>query len=195
MPKLFVIAGLGNPGEKYAETRHNAGFWFLDDLAQDNALVFKRQARLDAEVARLSFYGRDCLLIRPGTFMNHSGRPIRAVLDYYQIPAENLLVAYDELDLPAGVARLKLGGGHGGHNGLRDIFAHLPDHDFLRLRVGIGHPGTREAVTNYVLGRPSTGDEKLIREAIKAAVAVLPDILGGRLPQAMKSLHTQETLN
>lgn len=192
MPKLFVIAGLGNPGAKYAETRHNAGFWFLDDLARSQNLTFRRPGRLNAEIVRVSLFGQDCVLLKPDTFMNNSGQSVRAVMDYYQVGAESLLVAYDELDLPPGVARLKLGGGHGGHNGLRDIFQHLPDHDFLRLRIGIGHPGTREAVTNYVLGRPLAGEEKLIREAIGEAITVLPEILGGRLPHAMKVLHTQE---
>ncbi|HLF31200.1 MAG TPA: aminoacyl-tRNA hydrolase [Xanthomonadales bacterium] len=193
MAGLFAIAGLGNPGPKYAETRHNAGFWFLDELVRRHGLAFRMQSRLQAETARVSLFGRDCLLFKPNTFMNHSGRAVRAVSDYYQVSAKNLLVAYDELDLPAGIARLKSGGGHGGHNGLKDIFQHLPDHEFLRLRIGIGHPGSKDAVINYVLGRPAANEEKLIRAAIAEAVVVLPDILDGRLPHAMKVLHTPET--
>ena len=187
-----MIAGLGNPGPEYAETRHNAGFWFLDALAQCSHVAFRLQPRFCAQAARVTLQGKDCVLVRPATFMNHSGRAIRAVTDYFQVSVANLLVAYDELDLPAGVSRLKQGGGHGGHNGMRDIFRHIPDHDFLRLRIGIGHPGSKDAVTDYVLGRPPAGEEKLIRGAIGEAIAVLPNVLCGQLPTAMKMLHTQE---
>ncbi len=187
---MFLIAGLGNPGTTYAETRHNAGFWFLDSLAQRSQATFRSQSRLKAKTARVTLNGRDCQLVRPTTFMNHSGEAIRAVMDYFQVSVANLLIAYDELDLPPGVSRLKLGGGHGGHNGMRDVFRHLPEHDFLRLRIGIGHPGNKDAVTNYVLSRPGASDEKLIWHAIEQAIAVLPDVLEGRLPQAMKALHT-----
>jgi PTH1 family peptidyl-tRNA hydrolase len=124
--------------------------------------------------------------------MNDSGRAIRAVSDYYHVPAGNLMVAYDELDLPAGIARLKAGGGHGGHNGIKDIFEHLPDHEFLRLRIGIGHPGIRDEVTAYVLSRPTSEDERLIRLAIAESAGVLKHILDGRLDFAMKALHTPE---
>jgi len=190
---LFVIAGLGNPGRAYADTRHNAGFWFLDTVARRSGAVFRSQSRLKAKTARLPLNGRDCLLVRPTTFMNHSGEAIRAVVDYFRVPAANLLLAYDELDLPAGISRLKIGGGHGGHNGMRDVFRHLPDHDFLRLRIGIGHPGNKHAVTDYVLSRPDSSDEKLIWGAIEKAVAVLPEVLEDRLAQAMKALHTVDT--
>jgi PTH1 family peptidyl-tRNA hydrolase len=143
-------------------------------------------------VARCRLHGRDCLLVRPTTFMNHSGQAVRAVLDYYRVGADSLFVAYDELDLPPGVARLKQGGGHGGHNGMRDIFRHCPDHDFLRLRIGIGHPGSRDAVTPYVLSRPNAEHERVIKEAIERAVAVLPAVLKDDLPGAMKELHTSK---
>jgi PTH1 family peptidyl-tRNA hydrolase len=122
--------------------------------------------------------------------MNHSGQAVRAVMDYYAARADSVLVAYDELDLPPGVARLKQGGGHGGHNGLRDIFRHTPDHGFLRLRIGIGHPGLKEAVTGYVLSRPSAEQEKLILDSVERALAVLPVLLDGNLAGAMKELHT-----
>jgi PTH1 family peptidyl-tRNA hydrolase len=122
--------------------------------------------------------------------MNHSGQAVRAVMDYYRVDAGSMLVAYDELDLPPGVARLKQGGGHGGHNGLRDIFRHTPDQDFLRLRIGIGHPGNKDQVTSYVLGRATADEERLIRESIANALAVLPRVLGGDLAGAMKALHT-----
>jgi PTH1 family peptidyl-tRNA hydrolase len=186
----FLIVGLGNPGSRYSETRHNAGFWFLDRLAELTGAVFRAQSKLGSETAKASLAGGDCILARPTTFMNHSGQAVRAVSDYYKIGAERMLVAYDELDLPPGVARLKLGGGHGGHNGMRDLFRHLPDHEFLRLRIGIGHPGSKDAVTNYVLSRATAEQERLIRGAISDSLEVLPLVLSGELPAAMKKLHT-----
>jgi PTH1 family peptidyl-tRNA hydrolase len=189
----FLVFGLGNPGSRYAETRHNAGFWFLDRLALDCGAALRPQSKLHAETARTMFHGVDCILARPTTFMNESGLAVRAVLDYYKLDTDHLLVAYDELDLPPGTARLKQGGGHGGHNGLRDLFRHLPDSDFLRLRIGIGHPGHKDAVTPYVLGRPSADDERLIRESIGASVAVMPQVLNGDLSGAMKDLHTEKS--
>jgi len=190
MNEPYVIVGLGNPGDRYAETRHNAGFWFLDRLAEAAGVRLRLQSRLQAEIARATVHGRDCLLVRPVTYMNHSGQAVRAVIDYYRTGVESLLVAYDELDLAPGVARLKQGGGHGGHNGLRDIFRHCSDPDFLRLRIGIGHPGHRDAVTPYVLSRPDADQECRIREAIGLALDVLPAVLAGDLAGAMKTLHT-----
>ncbi|MDH3788016.1 MAG: aminoacyl-tRNA hydrolase, partial [Xanthomonadales bacterium] len=143
-----------------------------------------------AETGRLRMNGHDCILAKPTTFMNHSGQAVRAVMDYYQVTASDLLVAYDELDLPPGIARLKQGGGHGGHNGMRDIFRHTVDHEFLRLRIGIGHPGSKDAVTAYVLGRATAAQEKLIIEAISDAVRELPRVLAGDVAGAMKELHT-----
>ncbi|MDH3942265.1 MAG: aminoacyl-tRNA hydrolase [Xanthomonadales bacterium] len=186
----YLIVGLGNPGPKYTETRHNAGFWFLDQLARTEGVQFKEQSRLRAETGRLRMNGHDCILAKPTTFMNHSGQAVRAVMDYYQVTASDLLVAYDELDLPPGIARLKQGGGHGGHNGMRDIFRHTVDHEFLRLRIGIGHPGSKDAVTAYVLGRATAAQEKLIIEAISDAVRELPRVLAGDVAGAMKELHT-----
>jgi peptidyl-tRNA hydrolase, PTH1 family len=187
-----MIAGLGNPGPKYAETRHNAGFWFLDRVAARYEGVFRAQARFSAEMARVAVDGQECILVRPTTYMNECGLTIRAVLEYFRIPESRLLVAYDELDLPPGTVRLKLGGGHGGHNGLRDIFRHVPDREFLRLRIGIGHPGSKDRVTDYVLGRASAEDEHLIRAAINRAIEVLPDVVAGVLSGAMKKLHTAD---
>ena len=186
----YLIVGLGNPGPKYTETRHNAGFWFLDQLARTEGVQFKEQSRLRAETVRLRMNGHDCILAKPTTFMNHSGQAVRAVMDYYQVTASDLLVAYDELDLPPGIARLKQGGGHGGHNGMRDIFRHTVDHEFLRLRIGIGHPGSKDAVTAYVLGRATAAQEKLIIEAISDAVRELPRVLAGDVAGAMKELPT-----
>ena len=186
----ILIFGLGNPGSSYAETRHNAGFWFLDRLAQTAGVRLRVQSKLHSETARVSLGGHDCILAKPATFMNHSGQAVRAVMDYYKTNAAQLLVAYDELDLQPGVARLKQGGGHGGHNGMRDIFRHTVDHDFLRLRIGIGHPGDRDAVTDYVLSRATALQERLMRDSISDALDVIPRLLGGDVAGAMKELHT-----
>ena len=156
----FLIVGLGNPGSNYNQTRHNAGFWFLNALYKDAG--FRVQAKLSAEICRTRLFERDCILAKPTVFMNLSGQAVRAVMDYYRIATDNLLVAYDELDLPPGTVRLKHGGGHGGHNGMRDIFRHLDNTDFMRLRIGIGHPGFKDAVTSYVLSRAPAEQEKLI---------------------------------
>ena len=190
MADHYVIVGLGNPGAKYAETRHNAGFWFLDLLARRRGAVFRVQSKFHSELARTVLYGRDCILVKPMTFMNHSGQAVRAVAEYYKISSDRVLIAYDELDLPPGVVRLKLGGGHGGHNGLRDIFRHGRDHEFLRLRIGIGHPGHKDAVTNYVLSRPSAEQEALTLGVISDAVDVMREVLDGDVSKAMKILHT-----
>ena len=190
MANPFVFIGLGNPGQKYAETRHNAGFWFLDRLASQSEAVFRPQARLAVESAKAVLHGQECILVKPATFMNNSGQAVRAVLDYFKVPANRLLIAYDELDLPPGVARLKLGGGHGGHNGLRDVFRHTQDHEFLRLRIGIGHPGAKELVTPYVLSRPRREEQILIAHSISKAEAVMGDVMSGNLATAQTELHT-----
>ena len=190
MSAPFLIIGLGNPGSKYSGTRHNAGFWFLDELLKREGQTLRAAARLSAEAVRARVGDTDCVLARPTEFINRSGLPVRALLDYYRCPVERLIVAYDELDLPPGTARWKAGGGHGGHNGLRDIFQHLPDRDFLRLRIGIGHPGHKDRVTGYVLGRPTAEDERLIRSSIDRALETLPLVLSGDLNGAMKALHT-----
>lgn len=189
---MFLIIGLGNPGLKYAETRHNAGFRFLDALLRAQGLVLKSQTRINAATVRAEIHGRDCILARPVKYMNESGIAVRAIMDYYRIPAANMLVAYDELDLPPGVARLKAGGGHGGHNGLRDIFRHVQDKAFLRLRIGIGHPGHKDAVTRYVLGRAPEQIKVVVGNAIDKAVSVIPLILDDRVQDAMTALHTEQ---
>ena len=195
MSGLFLIVGLGNPGCKYSQTRHNAGFWFLDAMQQETGAAagearFRLQAKVSAEIFKDSVHGKDCILARPVVFMNHSGQAVRALVDYYNISAENLLIAYDDLDLPPGTVRLKKGGGHGGHNGMRDIFRHLDNTDFLRLRIGIGHPGFKDAVTGYVLSRPPADQEQQIMHSIGNAIAVMPDLLAGNVSKATKDLHT-----
>jgi len=194
---LFLIVGLGNPGSKYSQTRHNAGFWFLDVLQRNidtngADVGFRSQTKVSADICRTRLFGRDCILAKPTVFMNHSGQSVRALMDYYQITDENLLVAYDELDLPAGTIRLKQGGGHGGHNGMRDIFRHLDSTGFMRLRIGIGHPGHKDAVTGYVLSRPNADQEQVMMHSIGDAVAVIPDILSGNISRATKNLHTAD---
>jgi len=187
---LFLIVGLGNPGPKYSQTRHNAGFWFLDALHKSADAGFRSQTKVSAEICRTRLFETDCILAKPTVFMNHSGQAVRAMMDYYRITAENLLVAYDELDLPPGTTRLKKGGGHGGHNGMRDIFRHLDSTDFMRLRIGIGHPGFKDAVTGYVLSRPTAGQEQQMMHSIGDAVGVMPDLLAGNVSKATKDLHT-----
>ncbi len=187
---MYLVVGLGNPGPKYTETRHNAGFWFLDELLGAAHAGLRSQSRLHAESLKTTWRGHDLVLARPTTFMNHSGQAVRALVDYYRVPPERLVVAYDELDLPAGVARLKEGGGHGGHNGIRDICRHLGDPGFLRIRLGIGHPGHRDAVTGYVLGRPPAADRRAIDAAINRVIDVLPLVFDGQTQSAMTALHT-----
>jgi len=187
----WLIVGLGNPGSKYERTRHNAGFWFLDALETKHALGLKPNRKLLGEAAKTSFAGADCVFLRPDTFMNESGQSVRAATDYFDVAPERVVVAYDDLDLPPGSVKLKLGGGHGGHNGLRSMFSHLGSQEFWRVRLGIGHPGFKDAVTPWVLGRATAEDEKAILEAVERAVEALPDLLKGDAGEAMKRLHTR----
>ena len=156
---LKAIVGLGNPGPKYAETRHNAGFWFVDEVARKYSAVFRPEKKFHGEVAKISLEGKDIWLLKPGTFMNRSGLAVKSLLSFYRISADQLLVAHDEIDLPPGTAKLKTGGGHGGHNGLRDIINQLATNDFHRLRIGVGHPGSKDQVVGYgawMLTEPAT---------------------------------------
>jgi PTH1 family peptidyl-tRNA hydrolase len=187
---IQLIVGLGNPGEEYARTRHNAGFWLLDVLAARHGGRFRMERKFNAEVAMLSIAGTDVRLLKPATFMNRSGQPIQAAATYLKIPPECILVAHDDLDLPPGVARLKHGGGAGGHNGLKDAIAHLGP-AFWRLRLGIGHPGNRAEVIDYVLNRASREEEALIRGAVEDAAEVIPVLLGSGDQPAMLRLHSQ----
>ncbi len=173
---IRVIAGLGNPGAEYADTRHNAGFWFVDRLAERHEAPLKYQRRLDAEVGRIRTGGEELWLIKPMSFMNRSGGPLRATLDYYRLDIEETLVAHDELDLPVGTLRLKKAGGHGGHNGLRDIVSHCGS-EFFRLRIGIGHPGQSERVVGHVLRRAGSGEQDKLDDAIDRAIKALPKMV------------------
>lgn len=192
MADRWLIAGLGNPGSRYERTRHNAGFWFVERLASQAGLDLGIHKKLHGRAAKGTVSGVDAVLLAPETFMNESGQALRAASDFYRIPVERVLVAYDDLDLPPGVARFKCGGGHGGHNGLRSIFAHLDGPGFWRLRIGIGHPGQASQVTPWVLGRARAEDEQAIESAIDRALDVLPEFLAGRPGEAMKVLHRTE---
>jgi peptidyl-tRNA hydrolase, PTH1 family len=190
IPKLLV--GLGNPGPKYTETRHNAGFWFVDRLAAGHDAVFRREARLHGDAALLRLPGHECRVLKPATFMNDSGRAVQAMLHFYNLAPADMLVVHDEIDLAPGVARLKRGGGHGGHNGLRDIMECLGEGGFLRLRLGVGHPGSADQVVNYVLDRPRAGERELIDAAMTRALDVMPQVFTGHLQKAMHQLHSGE---
>ncbi len=188
---IRLIAGLGNPGEKYVGTRHNAGFWFVDELCRRHGGSLRSDARFGGDVGKITVDGFDVLLLKPQIFMNRSGRAVAALARFFKIPPEEILVAHDELDLPAGTLRLKRSGGHGGHNGLRDICQQLGSRDFLRLRIGIDHPGPGNDVVGYVLGRPHADHRTAIDEALAQAVALTPTMLAGDLDKAMQQLHTK----
>ena len=188
---LKVIVGLGNPGSKYTETRHNAGFWFIEEVARKYSATFRSEKKFHGEVAKVSIEGKDIWLLKPGTFMNGSGLAVKSLLSFYQITVDQLLVAHDEIDLPPGTIKLKTGGGHGGHNGLRDIINQMASKDFHRLRIGVGHPGTKEQVVDFVLHNASRNERDLIDADIDAAVQVTPDLASGALEQAMQKLHSK----
>ena len=189
---IRMIIGLGNPGPEYTETRHNAGFWLVDLLAARHGGFFRGERKFSAELATARIQDVDILLLKPQTFMNRSGASVQAASAYLKVPVEQLLVVHDELDLPPGDARLKQGGGHGGHNGLRSLITHLGP-GFWRLRLGIGHPGNRAEVIDYVLRRPSREDELLIRGAVADAADVIPILIGSGEQPAMHKLHSRGT--
>ena len=186
---LQLVVGLGNPGAEHEDTRHNAGFWFVDELARRHELRLKPERRYNAEAGRGEIAGLPLWFLKPMGYMNRSGQSVRAFCDYLQLPSDQVLIVHDELDLPPGVARLKRGGGAGGHNGMKDVIAHLGE-DFWRLRIGIGHPGQREMVIGYVLERAGAVEERLIREAIELAVAEFPRLLTDGAEKMMNRLHT-----
>lgn len=191
---LTLIVGLGNPGPTYARTRHNAGFELVDELARRTGASLRHEGRHQGELARASIAGTDVWLLKPMTYMNLSGQSVRSVAGFYRIAPQSILVAHDELDFPPGVVRLKEGGGAGGHNGLRDIMAQLGD-AFWRLRIGIGHPGDRDAVLDYVLGRPPAAEAGAIHEAVVAAADAVPVMLTDGGQKAMNRLHRRDAAN
>ncbi len=187
---IKLIVGLGNPGREYEATRHNAGFWWVDELAHIHNANFKTDNKFHGLIARATLHGHEVHLLKPQTFMNVSGRAVAALALFYKILPEQVLVVHDELDLPPGSAKLKLGGGHGGHNGLKDIIAQLGTRDFWRLRVGIGHPGDRAEVVNFVLNAPRKEEQDLIDDALQRALDVAASIIEGKMEAAMLKLHS-----
>jgi PTH1 family peptidyl-tRNA hydrolase len=187
---LRIIVGLGNPGPEHQLTRHNAGFWFVDLLARRHGGDFRDYRKYSGETARISVGAHEVVLLKPTTYMNRSGIAVRQLSDFYKVPPEEILVAHDELDLPVGSLRLKKGGGHGGHNGLRDIIAHIGE-GFWRLRIGIGHPGNRTEVIDYVLTRAPRAEEDLILESVATAADAMPLLLEQGAERLMTKLHTK----
>jgi PTH1 family peptidyl-tRNA hydrolase len=186
---LRLIVGLGNPGAEYTETRHNAGFWFCERLARELGVNFASESRYHGWTANARAAG--VWLLMPATFMNDSGRSVRALAQFYRILPSEMLVVHDELDIPPGQLRLKFGGGLGGHNGLKSVSAHLGTNDYWRLRIGIGHPGERSEVSNYVLNPARKEEQVSIDEAMARAQEVAPLIVEGKLEAAMLKLHTK----
>ncbi len=188
---IQLIVGLGNPGSEYEKTRHNAGFFLVERLAQLYHRQLKRENKFHGSVAKVSIEGHNVWLLKPSTFMNRSGQAVAALAKFYKIAPEAILIAHDELDLEPGTVRLKRGGGHGGHNGLCDTMAQLGgSKTFQRLRIGIGHPGHASKVSNYVLSRAGKGDQQQIDDAIEHAIQIIPLVVNGEDQQAMNLLHS-----
>ncbi len=187
---IVMVVGLGNPGSDYENTRHNAGALFVEALARSAGQTLRPEKKYHGLYARIQWQGLDLHLLNPTTFMNRSGLAIKALADFFKIQPHQILIAHDELDLPPGTAKLKKGGGHGGHNGLRDTIAHLGTNDFQRLRIGIGHPGDSRRVTGYVLGRLGKQETEELNAVIDEIMRVLPDAASGKLPAAMNRLHS-----
>lgn len=186
-----LIVGLANPGKQYANTRHNAGAWFLDAFLRQINLTLEPQSKFHGALALGNQSGQRFYVLRPNSYMNESGRSVQSVMQFYKITPQEILVVHDELDFEPGVIRLKQGGGHGGHNGLRDIIACLGTPDFYRLRIGIGHPGHRDQVTGYVLGEPNQSDKNKIAQAIDEGLHVMDDVIAGDFEKAMRYLHNE----
>ncbi|NOX27838.1 MAG: aminoacyl-tRNA hydrolase [Gammaproteobacteria bacterium] len=191
MTAIACIVGLGNPGPRYLETRHNAGFWLLDAIARRYQANFREESKFKGELALANTPAGDVRLLKPQTFMNDSGGSVAPLLNFYKIEPAQTLVIYDELDLPPGTVRLKSGGGHGGHNGLRDICQSTGSKAFLRLRIGIGHPGHSSQVSSYVLSKPSPDDKRLLDDVLDKSLAEIEAIIEGEFEAVMKRLHTK----
>ena len=191
MSNIKLIVGLANPGEKYAQTRHNAGAWYVQELARICGATLIADSKYYGLTARVNLHGKDVRLLIPSTFMNLSGKSVGAMANFFRIQADEILVAHDELDMPPGVAKFKLGGGHGGHNGLKDIIASLGnDKGFYRLRIGIGHPGDRNQVSNYVLGKAPQIEQTQIETVLDEAVRSTELLFTEDMAKAMNRLHT-----
>lgn len=188
---LQLVVGLGNPEPGQSDTRHNAGFWFLDRLAEVYNCSFSYDNKFFGDIARIQSGEVDCRLLKPLTFMNESGRAVRVMMDYFRIAPGEILVVHDDIDFEPGMVRLKIGGGHAGHNGVRDVINKTGSRDFNRLRIGVGHPGVREKVIGSVLGKPAKKDRKLIDQAIDRALELMPVIFRGEFSKAMTELHAE----
>lgn len=191
MSSITLIVGLGNPGAEYAQTRHNAGFWFVEQLAQRYHISLKLEQKYHALTGRGNIEGRDVRLLLPQTYMNKSGQSVMPFCQFYQIKPAQILIAHDELDLNTGIIRLKTGGGHGGHNGLRDIVPHIGA-DFHRLRIGIGHPGHKDQVSNYVLGKAPASEQQILNHAIEHAVNQIQWLVDGNISKAMNQINSYQ---
>lgn len=188
---ITLVVGLGNPGQQYQHTRHNAGAMFLTRLCASARGELRPDSKFSGHSGRINIAGHEVRLLFPTTFMNNSGRAVAAITQYFKLTPSQVLVAYDELDLPVGTTRLKVGGGPGGHNGVRDVMNALGSADFVRLRIGIGHPGDASQVLNYVLGEFNRLDAEIIEGEIAKAIAVMPFLVEGKLQHAMSQLHTK----
>lgn len=191
---IQLIVGLGNPGSQYQHTRHNVGAWLVEKLADAHHVVLRQENKFKGLCAKITVEKQDCYLLFPQTYMNNSGQAVIAMSQFYKIPAENILVAHDELDLPVGTIKLKINGGHAGHNGLRDIIAHLGgNHQFKRARIGIGHPGHADKVLNYVLGQANPIDSEKIETGLTRILNIMPTLINGDFSKSMQLLHTNTT--
>ncbi len=189
--RIQLIVGLANPGKEYENTRHNAGAWLIDELLNKNHIKLKHETKYHGSHALTKIHDQPCHLLIPSTFMNLSGRAVRACMSYHKVPTSAILIAHDEIDLPVGTIKLKFGGGDGGHNGLKDIISHLNTKQFYRLRIGVGRPTNSSDVVDYVLHNPSKADRQKIDEAIQRALDVLDLIINGEMQKAMNKLHTE----
>lgn len=187
---IKLIVGLGNVGAEYTLTRHNAGFWLIDTLARQANVSLRSEKKFFGDVVRTNYQSHEFFLLKPNTYMNLSGKAVTALAQFYQIQPQEILVVHDELDIDCGKVRCKLGGGNGGHNGLKHIQAQLGTPDFYRLRLGIGHPGDKNLVVNYVLNQPSAAERDLIYQSIQKSLDSLPEILDGKWEAAIRSLHS-----
>ncbi len=188
MSQLTLMIGLGNPGQQYAQTRHNAGFWFVSQVATQFNIELSADKKFNGLTGRGRIFDRDVRLLLPLTFMNKSGQSVVPMVNFYGITPNEVLIAHDELDIPVGAIKLKTGGGHGGHNGLRDITPHLGN-DFHRLRIGIGHPGHKSKVSGHVLSKPSIDDQMAIEAALEAAMSALPLLVTGDFEKARSQIN------
>lgn len=194
MPSCIqLIIGLANPGQEYTETRHNAGAWFIEELAHFSHSILRHEAKYHGQHSIIELNQHTCHLLIPTTYMNLSGQAVRACMTYHKIPSDAILVAHDDIDLPPGVIKLKFDGGDGGHNGLKDIIRHLNTKQFYRLRIGVGRPKNSNDVADYVLHQPSKADRQKINTAMQNAHDVLPFVMNGEFQKAMQQLHSDNT--